>query len=868
MKVNNGKCILRLSFRTLKAAKKRNIIAILAIALTTLMFTTLFTVIMSINSSYVYNQLRQVGCYAHGEFKGVTIEQSEKLARHSLVREYGKRTMIGLIEEEKFAKLHTEISYMDDNYMKWGYSEPTVGRKPEKGNEVAVDTGIFEALGIEPKVGAEITLTYEVYSWASEDMVTDTFIVVGYWEHDKLSPGHFVNVSKEYLEKFVGDYCDGDIELLYSSLEIMFANKYDIEGKLEKVAADSGYDCVVQEADNYIETGINWAYTESGFFADMDMESAVAIVMFLLLVIFTGYMIIYNIFQISVGGDIRFYGLLKTLGVTPSQLKRIIKFQALFLCIIGVPAGMLMGYAIGAVILPMLLNVTILGADSYSLSISPLIFIASALFSIFTVLISCNKPGKIASKVSPVEATKYTDATSYRKKSSKSRSAKIWKMALANIGRNKSKTVLVIVSLSLSIILLNVLVNFVTGFDLDKYVSSNSDFIVGTSDYFAYNQHGMKLTDKEIKEIQANTETSESGIAYMAEKRMVAWVSEEYFNEIGGHIDDMEIAGLKYHENMYSITVIAEVVDEYFANKMNVIEGSIEHLFDENANNIVMLADEYQSDLPKVGDKIVISYEPNIIYTDETVFFESSDGELIEVNGENEFYDGYQKCLTDVEYTVCAIADMPYELGMRFSIVGGYMVIMPETAFGEDYAGGLEPMIYAFDTTSAEAEAAAEEYLKDMTSKSSYLMYESKATKRAEFEQFKYMFTVVGTILCGVIGLIGVLNYINAIITSVIARKKEFAVLRAVGMTVRQLEKMMIYEGLCYSVGTIVVTMAGMLLIGILISNALVEMFWFYEYSFSLIPVAIAIPLFIGIGAVVPKVAFASVRKQSIVSQL
>ncbi len=64
----------------------------------------------------------------------------------------------------------------------------------------------------------------------------------------------------------------------------------------------------------------------------MDATTLIAILTFLALVIFTGYLIIYNIFQISVTGDIRFYGLLKTIGVTPRQLKRIIRQQALFFC--------------------------------------------------------------------------------------------------------------------------------------------------------------------------------------------------------------------------------------------------------------------------------------------------------------------------------------------------------------------------------------------------------------------------------------------------------------------------------------------------------------------------------------------------------
>lgn len=82
MHVSNHKCIRRLSFRALKAAKKRNIIAIIAIALTTLLFTSLFTVMMSVNASYETYTFRQIGGYSHGTFKDVTDEQIKALQAH------------------------------------------------------------------------------------------------------------------------------------------------------------------------------------------------------------------------------------------------------------------------------------------------------------------------------------------------------------------------------------------------------------------------------------------------------------------------------------------------------------------------------------------------------------------------------------------------------------------------------------------------------------------------------------------------------------------------------------------------------------------------------------------------------------------
>ena len=97
MNVKNKSCIRRLSFKQLKAAKMRNAIAIFAIALTTLLFTSLFTISLSINSSFEEYQFRQAGGYGHGNFKEVDDEKIEALSNHRKVKAYGLRTVCGVI---------------------------------------------------------------------------------------------------------------------------------------------------------------------------------------------------------------------------------------------------------------------------------------------------------------------------------------------------------------------------------------------------------------------------------------------------------------------------------------------------------------------------------------------------------------------------------------------------------------------------------------------------------------------------------------------------------------------------------------------------------------------------------------------------
>ena len=128
MNVKNRKCIRKLSLKSLYANRRRNLIAIFAIALTTMLFTSMFTIVLSLNASYETYQFRQVGGYAHGTFKDVSPEQAERIAAHPKVKAAGARKVIGITVDGVFSKTPAEISYMDANCTKWSYATPTTGR--------------------------------------------------------------------------------------------------------------------------------------------------------------------------------------------------------------------------------------------------------------------------------------------------------------------------------------------------------------------------------------------------------------------------------------------------------------------------------------------------------------------------------------------------------------------------------------------------------------------------------------------------------------------------------------------------------------------------------------------------------------------
>jgi len=883
MKVKNQKCIRRLSRKSLYASRKRNLIAIIAIALTTILFTTLFTIVLSINSSFETYQFRQAGGYNHGTFKEVNEEQIAAISAHKNVKETGERTVIGILSTGVFGKLPAEVSYMDANAAKWSYAAPTTGRMPESGREIMMDTTALALLGITPELGAKVPLTYTIVDkdTGAGPEKTDTFTLVGYWDYDDLMPVHYINISKEYAQEIeeyalaAGMQMDG----FRTDLYVMMASSIDIRGQMEEVDADLGYTWEDYGSENNVRIGVNWGYTSTQLIESFDFGTLAAILAFIVLIVFTGYLIIYNIFQISVTGDIRFYGLLKTIGVTPRQLRRIIRQQALMLCLIGIPIGLLLGFFIGAVLTPVIARSTIFSSSS-TVSASPVIFIGSTAFSLVTVLLSCAKPGRVAAKVSPVEATKYTENIQIRKKRRATHGAKVHQMAFGNLGRNKSKTVLVIVSLALSVTLLDILYTFVGGFDMERYLEHNmcSDFLVSGTNYFRYERNSEEyISEEAIAQIAANTSQTLAGCGYtMRGYEVRMYLDEEaWMQNYTQYRSESEARALfneaEKKDGKAATGSLIEGLDTALFEKLSVVEGSLSPMLEKNSHAIALCVnvDDYgniynRDILPKIGDTVTVKY------VDDIIMIDTRTGKPCDENTPMEYIHVADVIGHDVDYTVCALVDIPYSMSFRYYVVGGYRAVLPVETMQRDSGRDVIPLFYLFDTPDAAAEQEAEDYLASITSDArSSLMYESKATVRADFMQFQNMFLLLGGMLCAIIGLVGILNFFNAIMTGILSRLREFAVLQAVGMTNRQLKQMLIYEGLFYALGSVAVSFILAFILNPLTGRVLENMFWFYNAQrFSVTPILIIVPVFAFLGWFVPTILYGQTTKRSVVERL
>lgn len=889
MKVRNRKIIRHLSWKSLSANRTRNIVAILAIALTALLFASLFTIAMSINEGFQQANFRQAGGYAHGSFKKLTEAQYNELKDDPMIAEQGLRRYLGSPMEAPFNKDICEIGYADATLAKLWFIEPEEGRLPEEGtNEAACDTRVLELLGVEPELGNEFTMTFDVDGHET----TQTFTLCGWWEKDEASPASQVVIPESRVDAVLDEVGvtppgDNNNTGVWNMNVMLESGSRHIEADLNQILANHGYQSEDITADNYIGTGVNWGYTGATIAENADPITVIFIVVMLLLILFTGYLIIYNVFQISVAGDVRFYGLLKTIGTTPRQIRRMIRQQALVLSLVGIPLGLVLGWLVGKALVPVVVG-QLDGVETVT-STSPWIFAGSALFALVTVFISCFRPGRMAGRVSPVEALRYTEASGRTKGSRKKAKVSLFSMAWANLGRSRGKTIVTIFSLALAVVLFQLVVTFVGGFDMDKYVSRNlaTDFEVANASYFqsygGFNAD-MALSENDIAAIEAAGGITSGGRTYGQSTGIQEFITEDQLRAINeqwlamGGVDDIDAAiddivdrSLKNDDGLIAADAMVYGMEQACLDRLTVIDGDLSALNDPSQHAIAAAysVDDYNNPEPdshwaKVGDTVCLVYVDEWEYVNIATGAVYSEKNLPDDATTNDV-QARAKNYRTVDYTVVATVAVPYSLSYRY--FGNDQYVMGADAFCQG-TGTSDILYYAFDTEDA-ATDDMEVFLADYTENvNPDLNYESTKFFVDEFNGFRNMFALLGGTLAAIIAVIGVLNVFNAILTGITSRRRELAMLQSIGMTSKQLRRMLVIEGLLYTLGAVLIAAVLTLAVSPLAGEAVSGLFFWFSYRPTYWPLLVAVPAFALIGALIPLVAVRFMQRRSIVERL
>ena len=842
------KPIQTLNQRTFKKNRGRNLVAIIAILMTTIMFTTLFTLAQSMSKNMVEMTFRQTGYDGQASFKSITAEQFSLIADHPDVAEAGESLVLGLAQNKKLGGKQVEIRWSSDINAEHSFAMPTTGTMPTAADEIALDTLILDRLGIPHQLGETVKLEWRK-DLAKDEVTTSTFTLCGFWEGNESVYASMAWVSREFADEMIGDHVtDGKTSILgLHTAQVILHSDRNIEATMENILADTGL--------TGLKFGVNLAYSPE-MNATAAQES-LPMYLGMVLVFLAGYLIIYNIFQISVTADIQFYGKLKTLGTTTKQIKKLIYGQANRLCVIGIPLGLLLGWLLGMVLVPVLMGRL---EGKAVVSANPLIFLGSALFAWLTVTISCLRPARLAGKVSPIEALRMSDAaTTSKKKSKRTRNgASITGMAWANLGRNKKRTVTVICSLTLGLVLLSCFYAKNAAFDMEKYLSelTISDFKLDDSSSAnqigGYDPHGSTLNAELVESVE--------GLAGLEA------IGHQYSHQFELTLDDETVQNIDafYTQEMlddwatYDPAGPAQIENAKETHKaIGVLYGMDGIPLDAITQERYLLSGSYDAEKFASGDYVLVigpaidSIEKNAVLPVPTV------GSSIEL--ENRTYT-----VMAVVYPLQSVDEGAYEGGVQDQLCMSF--IIPTVTFQQQWPENTLRRLF-FNVDDEHIPAAQEMIDAYTKTVDTSLPVTSRKTMAEQYEAETRASAVMGNTISVIIALVGVLNFINSMVTAIVSRKKEFAMIQSVGMTKRQLRKMLICEGLDYAAITLIVSyLVSTLAVGIGVRAMTANEF--STFHFTLMPLMICTPILLAFAVLIPFLCFKNLEKQSIVERL
>lgn len=855
------KAVRNLRQKNARDNRFRNSMTFCSIVLTIMLFTIIFTLVYSMLDAVRIQRMKEVGTTAHGQFKDITLEQYHVLEQsvgHNGLADISYDIFVGNGKNKEFSKYEVDVRYAEAKAVKWGMVTLTEGRLPENENEIVLDDVTLGLLGITPEIGAGIHLSI----LCGDRMLEKDFVLCGYYKKNTLMDASEVYISKEFVETEVYS-----IRTEEEWLKLMQEKKTIGEGllnascylhsskKIEKTLTHIWSESKLGEVP---DLGINWAY-ESNFFQGMGWKTIAGLGLALFVIMTAGYLMIYNIYYISVVRDTNYYGLLKIIGMTNVQLKRMIKNQSRIIYAVSMPFGLLAGWVVGSGLAPYLM-IMVNHMEEYKPSGgNGIIFIFSILFSYLTVAISIRKPCKIVSGISPMEALRYNGSDCVPgKKGKKEGKVSLYGMAWRNLFRDKKKTSLLICSISLVILLFFVLSDILSGISFDRYVDA---YTVG--DYYV--SSSALLNDSEMEGMD------EKDYQELRESKWGSYCSKQYYQSCVHQLSKTAVQNIAGMDKKGVFQT--EDGREYQEQEEEIVNGNSAGYISENRyyfskailDKFQVLEGKIDYDKLSTGKYIIVIAQMGGLQ-DISVYHP---GDRIELSnsGEEAKMEGGKLNFDKTEYEVMAVVKPIFVLSTKVSF--GVLDLNTIMYMQDADAVVADAVLYslAFDVPDDMVEPLGH-YLQAYMNERVDLDYNSAEEAKQSYASFKVMFQMIGGVLILFIGLIALFNYMNCVATGMIIRKKEFAVLKSIGMQEKQLITMLRAESIYYIMISFIISMVtgSMISIGV-IRNVTKGLFWF-DYQFNMIPMFVILPILVFVGILLPKVIYRFLRGKSITEEL
>lgn len=823
---NNKEVVKKLARRSLKKNKVRNIFVIIAIALTTFMIGAIFSIGIGLGESRSKLIDKTLKTKATMLLNNPSKEQIEKLKKYDFFSTIGYELQVGNVVSKQEEKSDATITLLYKDKNDWEYHNLPCfleysGTYPSKENEITVSKQALVILGLEDKkTGDLVEISYNI----GEKEYIGTFILSGVFSRNIMGDNTGeIMVSKTFAEK--NNITMENNGVLYMSVKDL--EKYSVPEVLK----------------NEIELNKN---QEFRYFYDIskDLKStmfniALICILLSLFIVFTGYLLIYNIMYIAVSKDINFYGLLKTIGTSPNQIRKIVKEQALYLSFIGIGIGLFLSFGMSSYILPKIMS----GVNqSYKdgIEFNVLIYVGAIVFSLLTVFLGCRKPAKVASNVSPIEAVNYVTKSKIKIRKT-TNSGKLYKMAWYNVFFDKKRTIVVLVSLFMGIATFLSVNTFLSSLNVENYIKGylTYDFEIENT---TFEREGFNdtLLNKiiNIKGIKNTNLYKMSDMKFNKEDNLV----KVFVNNCS---EDEDII-----DNMFQNV---EDEDLYFGTKVIGIEDSVVEKFISETDNKIDI------EKFKNGDLVIGSAYNFLMMNgeDKKKIIEPLNGEKINLINKNTGKSSkYEITLVDSAETLpwgsgnCGELPILYmsmsELDkIETKAINYYMNIDVDKKYEKEIKNELKGI----------AEATGLRIL-------------VKSDQIENIKQSVITEKVFGQSISIILLLIGILNFINIIVTSINSRLKEFAVIESIGMTKKQIKNMISLEGMYYALFTMGFTLTiGRWIVNLIWKIIDKEIDW-AVFKFPMIPVLILMIIIFIICLVTPRIVFKISSKKSVTERL
>ncbi len=837
---NNLKICHTLIWRDFKFHKAKNLLLAFAVVLITGLYAFTFLLGSSVENAFLLNYEYRYGSTSHILYHGLTAHQADKLAQHPNVKSTVRISALGQLSDEMMGVRSVKLAVIDQDYAESILSVPTTGRLPEKAGEIALDEFTMDSLGVLHELGAPVSIQW---TDSKGGQYNTDFILCGWWA----SPTNFTEACAWVTADCAAGLLPGYPDTASVTMGVDLHQPRELEQQAQQIMTDQGV--------NQVTYTTNLAYND----ARMEMAGKRATPFYIpaLVVLLCGFLMIYSIIHVAMDQDTRFFAGLKTLGMTPRQIRWFLLEKAALLSLFGLLPGWLTGFGIHYLVTPRIVTGMEQNPAIYFLSWEP--FALAALSAFGTVLLAYFLPAARTGGRMPTQMLRNLDGRMPKGRGrSSTGKVSILRLALGSLWRNKGRTLLSLLSLLLSLLLLCSTWIRYTSYDEGLYLNGMSPWDYTIEDGSAastvqrYNPNNRAITQQIVSDLRGRSEVLEVSVLKSKEveltasdelrRRIVDFYNEPYdetmtrresqaaYPDWCAGLDCLEQTG-----SYYGIVIALEdAYLRYVLDNCPVTSGDfdVEQFAD---GRYVVAAGAYVEGLssPAAGETVELGGEQLAV--------------LASVMGDTSFLSGSNSPESSFHLTYF----VPLSLFDRLFPDEG----IRQLAVNIDH-GGQEEFEHYLSSYKQGLNRGIGVWMR-----SDY----QEAFQNARLNECLPKL-IVGIVLM----TIGLLNFANMLVTKTMVRKKEFAVYQSLGMTGRQLQWLLLTEGLLHGAlltvillpVTFLVTWFGMPTVFARLNT------WCITYHYTLAPLWVALPFLLFLAVAVPLMCCRFIEKGSITERL